>query len=156
MRFFTTEGPAQPEDHYGFAPLERWNLDEITTMIAQKKYFLLHTPRQSSKTTYLLALMAYLNQEGRYRAVYTNIESAQAVREDVVLGMTNVVQAIANSAAAELQIGELRLHDWHAALRETRGGSWRASGTAREVESEQRAAIDFAAGRVSMRSSATH
>lgn len=29
MRFFTTEGPVRPDDHYNLPPLSRWDLDEI-------------------------------------------------------------------------------------------------------------------------------
>jgi len=98
MRFFNTEGPVHPKDHYSLPPLHRWNLDEIRGLIDQKKYFLLHAPRQTGKTSCLLALVDALNQEGRYRAVYANLETAQAARENVVLAMTGVVQTIANSA----------------------------------------------------------
>ncbi|MCB1776456.1 MAG: AAA-like domain-containing protein [Candidatus Competibacteraceae bacterium] len=103
MRFFNTEGPNVAEDHYCLPPLARWDLDAILTLIDQKKYFLLHAPRQTGKTTCLLALADYLNREGRYRAVYANIEPAQAARERVEVGMAAVVQAIANSARWLLQ-----------------------------------------------------
>jgi hypothetical protein len=46
MRFFNTEGPNRAEDHYCLPPLERWDLAEILMLIGQKKYFLLHAPRQ--------------------------------------------------------------------------------------------------------------
>jgi hypothetical protein len=38
-----------------------------------KKYLLLHVPRQTGKTSRLLAFMEHHNREGRYRAVYANI-----------------------------------------------------------------------------------
>ena len=98
MRFFNTEGPVRPDRHYTLPPLSRWNLEEILDLIAQEKYFLLHAPRQTGKTSCLLALMEHLNREGRYRAVYVNIEAAQAAREQVALGLGAVVQAIANAA----------------------------------------------------------
>jgi hypothetical protein len=103
MRFFNTEGPVVPKDHYGLPPLQRWDLEEILTLIDQKKYFLLHAPRQTGKTTCLLALADHLNQGGRYRALYANIEAAQAARERVEPGMAAVVQVIANSARWRLQ-----------------------------------------------------
>ncbi|MFZ1829267.1 MAG: ATP-binding protein [Candidatus Competibacteraceae bacterium] len=103
MRFFNTEGPNVAEDHYSLPPLQRWDLEEILTLIDQKKYFLLHAPRQTGKTTCLLALADYLNREGRYRALYANIEAAQAARERVEAGMAAVVQVIANSARWSLQ-----------------------------------------------------
>jgi hypothetical protein len=103
MRFFTTEGPVRVEDHYSIPPLQRWDLDDVLRLIAQKKYFLLHAPRQTGKTSCLLALAEYLNREGRYRAVYVNIEAAQAAREDVALAMTGIVQTIAAEALWQLQ-----------------------------------------------------
>ena len=98
MRFFNTEGPVRPDLHYCLPPLHRWNLDDVLTLIERQKYFLLHAPRQTGKTTCLLALMEHLNREGRYRAVYANLETAQAARENVALAMTGLVQTIANSA----------------------------------------------------------
>ncbi len=87
MRFFTTEGPVRAEKHYCLAPLQRWNLEEVLGLIEQEKYFLLHAPRQTGKTTCLLALMEYLNREGRYRAVYANLRRrAEPTREDVARG----------------------------------------------------------------------
>ncbi|MCC7279682.1 MAG: ATP-binding protein, partial [Chromatiaceae bacterium] len=102
MRFFTTEGPVRPDDHYSLPPLSRWDLDEVLSLIDQKKYFLLHAPRQTGKTSCLLALAEHLNSEGRYRAVYANLEAAQAARENVALGIAAVVQAIANGAVLYL------------------------------------------------------
>jgi type II secretory pathway predicted ATPase ExeA len=102
MRFFNTEGPVVAEDHYCLPPLERWDLEDILTLIDQKKYFLLHAPRQTGKTTCLLALADYLNREGRYRAVYANIEPAQAARENVPMGMTAVVEQIARGARDQI------------------------------------------------------
>ena len=101
MRFFNTEGPVRPDDHYCLPPLQRWDLDEVLMLIQQKKYFLLHAPRQTGKTTCLLALMEFLNREGRYRAVYANLETAQAARENVTLAMADIVQTIAEAAARQ-------------------------------------------------------
>jgi type II secretory pathway predicted ATPase ExeA len=98
MRFFNTEGPVRSDEHYCLPPLTRWDLDEVLLLIEQKKYFLLHAPRQTGKTSCLLALADRLNAERRVRALYVNIESAQAAREDVALGMAAIVQSIANSA----------------------------------------------------------
>ena len=84
MRFFNTTGPVRPDDHYHVPPLDRLALDEVLTLIQQKKYFVLHAPRQTGKTSSLLALRDLLNAEGDYRCVYVNVEGGQALREDVV------------------------------------------------------------------------
>jgi hypothetical protein len=104
MRFFNTEGPVKADRHYCLAPLQRWNLEEILALIDQEKYFLLHAPRQTGKTTCLLALAEYLNRGGRYRAVYANLEPAQAYREAVDPGMAVVVEQV--SRGARDQIGD--------------------------------------------------
>ena len=49
MRFFNTEGPIDPEDHYFIAKRLDWG--EILELIERKKYFVLHAPRQSGKTS---------------------------------------------------------------------------------------------------------
>ena len=53
-RFFNTAGPNIPEDHYHIPSLERVDWEEIQRLIAQKRYFLLHAPRQTGKTSVLL------------------------------------------------------------------------------------------------------
>jgi type II secretory pathway predicted ATPase ExeA len=98
MRFFNTEGPVNCQDHYCLAPLSRLDMEDVMALIGQKKYFLLHAPRQTGKTTCLLALADYLNQSGQYHAVYANIEGAQAWRENVEQGMATVVTDIATWA----------------------------------------------------------
>ena len=110
MPFFNTEGPVRPGDHYCLPPLERWDLGEVLGLIEQKKYFLLHAPRQTGKTSCLLALMARLNAEGRYRAAYVNLETAQTAREDVGLGMRAICGAI--EASARLYLDDHRLPAW--------------------------------------------
>ncbi|MBK1648049.1 AAA-like domain-containing protein [Rhabdochromatium marinum] len=119
MRFFNTEGPVRPDDHYSVPPLSRWDLDEVLTLIEQKKYFLLHAPRQTGKTSCLLALMDHLNREGRYRTVYVNLETAQTAREDVALGMRAICGAI--EAAAQLYLHDERLAVWTEAAWSRRG-----------------------------------
>ena len=85
MRFFNTEGPVVAAEHYCIPPLDRVNLGEILTLIRRKRYFVLHAPRQTGKTSALLALRDLLNGDAAvdYRCVYVNVEAAQAMREDV-------------------------------------------------------------------------
>ena len=96
MRFFNTAGPVNCHDHYCLSPLERIDLPAIVALIDQKKYFVLHAPRQTGKTSCLLALMDYLNREGRYRCLYANVEVAQAARENVASGMRAILNEIAS------------------------------------------------------------
>ena len=103
MRFFNTAGPINPVDHYCLPPLLRFNLDEVLSLIAQKKYFVLHAPRQTGKTSCLLALMKYLNETGQYRALYANVESGQSSREDVRMAMQSILAEIGRRARTYLQ-----------------------------------------------------
>lgn len=91
MRFFNTAGPVNCQDHYCLPPLTRFDLSEILALITQKKYFVLHAPRQSGKTSCLLALREYLNNSGEYRSLYINVEAAQAAREDVENGIRSII-----------------------------------------------------------------
>jgi hypothetical protein len=102
MRFFNTAGPVRPEEHYCLPPLARFDLEEVLLLIEQKKYFVLHAPRQTGKTSSLLALMEYLNQEGTYRSLYFNVESGQAARENVAEGMRAILGELAISARDSL------------------------------------------------------
>lgn len=110
MRFFNTAGPVDAIRHYTLPPLSRIDLDDVLLLIEQQKYFVLHAPRQTGKTTVLLALMERLNREGRYRCLYVNIEGAQSARGNVTAGITTVVQNIA--AAAGRYLHDPRLTEW--------------------------------------------
>ncbi len=69
MRFFNTSGPIVAEDHYHVPPLSRLGMEELLELVEQKRYFGLHAPRQTGKTTALAALRELLNESGRHRCV---------------------------------------------------------------------------------------
>jgi type II secretory pathway predicted ATPase ExeA len=96
--FFNTEGPIIPQDHYHIDPLKRINLDEILSLIERKKYFVLHAPRQTGKTTLVKALMNYLNKRGYYKSLHVNIEAAQAARGNVKAGIHTVLERLIEDA----------------------------------------------------------
>ena len=64
MKTFNTAGPCIPSDHYmvPMAPIS----ETINKLIENKRYFLLHAPRQTGKTTLMLQLMEQINQRGKY------------------------------------------------------------------------------------------
>jgi len=103
MRFFNTEGPVKENLHYVLPPLDRISLQQVLSLIDSQRYFLLHAPRQTGKTTVLLALARHLNQTGRYRAVCTNVEAGQAHREDVAAATRVILRAIGSSAITQLK-----------------------------------------------------
>ena len=96
MRFFTTAGPIKPARHYCIPPLERLDLAAVLALIRDEKYFVLHAPRQTGKTSILLALRDLLNAEGIYRCVYVNVEGGQAAREDVERVTRTVLAGLAS------------------------------------------------------------
>ena len=95
-KFFNTAGPIQSDIHYNVNPLTRINLDEVIELIQQQKYFILHAPRQTGKTSCLLALWDYLNEQGDYIAVYANVEAGQAARNNIEEVVKGVCQRISN------------------------------------------------------------
>ncbi|MCP4686802.1 MAG: ATP-binding protein [Desulfobacterales bacterium] len=103
MRFFNTEGPVNIRKHYCLPPLERLKLQEVLRLLDQEKYFVLHAPRQTGKTSCLLALMAHLNTEGKYKCLYFNVEAAQGAREDVYRGIRSVLGEMAKRARLYLK-----------------------------------------------------
>ncbi len=114
MRFFNTTGPVVPADHYSLPPLERLNFNEVRTLIHDKRYFVLHAPRQTGKTSALLALRDRLNSgaEGDYRGVYINVEVGQAGREDVPRAMRAILNDLALQARFALRdefVADIRL-----------------------------------------------
>ena len=104
MRFFNTSGPVVAADHYCIPPLRRVNLGEVLALIAQKRYFVLHAPRQTGKTSALLALRDLLNggTAGAYRCVYVNVEIGQAARGNVERGMRAILGALGTRARRTL------------------------------------------------------
>ena len=125
MRFFNTSGPVVVADHYCVPPLERLNLNEIRRLIRDKRYFVMHAPRQTGKTSGLLALRDLLNAEGDYRCVYVNVEGGQAGRENAEQVTRTILAELASRARS---IGDefldgvwldiLTKYGPHAALRE--------------------------------------
>ena len=95
----------EAEEHYCIPPLERVDLDEILTLVARKKYFVLHAPRQTGKTSTLEALAKTLNSAGRYRCVYANIEVAQTAGEVVPEAMHSILDQLAGQARRMLDDG---------------------------------------------------
>ena len=100
MRFFNTEGPVRPDDHYAIAPLGRADVDELLGLIRAKRYFVLHAPRQTGKTSALIALRDLLNsgEVGDFRCVNVNVEVGQVARDDVAEGMRAILSSLGMSA----------------------------------------------------------
>ena len=75
----------------------------------------MHAPRQTGKTSILLALMDELNSSGRYRCLYINVEIGQSAREDVGAAMQAILGQLASRA--ERILGEQTVQEiWREAL----------------------------------------
>ncbi|MDR1513098.1 MAG: ATP-binding protein [Propionibacteriaceae bacterium] len=109
-RKFNTAGPGNPAEHYCIDPLSRVDWPDVRNLIDEKRYFVLHAPRQTGKTTTLLEIMGTLNAEGRYACVYANIEAGQAAGGDATQGMPTVAGDIA--ASIDLYTPGLSMEDW--------------------------------------------
>jgi hypothetical protein len=81
-KFFNTAGACVPSDHYTVSMTH--NFENLQQLIENKRYFILHAPRQTGKTTLMLQLMEHINKEDEYIALYVNVEVAQAWRNNVV------------------------------------------------------------------------
>ncbi len=95
-RFFNTAGPCVAERHYTIDPLSR--LQGVMELVDQQKYFILHASRQTGRSTTIIALMDLLNSEGKYIALYVNVETAQPFRNDVESANEVFMSAIDGSA----------------------------------------------------------
>ena len=100
MRFFNTEGPIRPDDHYAIPPLSRMDVDDLLELVNGKRYFVMHAPRQTGKTSALIALRDLLNsgEVGAFRCVDVNVEVGQVARDDVAEGMRAILGSLASSA----------------------------------------------------------
>ena len=114
-RFFNTAGPVRPQKNYCIPPLDRLELDDVLALIRDEKYFVLHAPRQTGKTSALLALRDLLNSRGAYRCVYANVEAGQAAREDMERALRAVFSEL--EIQASITLGDESLASlWRGAL----------------------------------------
>ncbi|MDJ0798610.1 MAG: AAA family ATPase [Calothrix sp. MO_167.B12] len=79
-RWFNTAGPCKPDKHYMLPPTSR--LPDLETLIEQESYFVVHAPRQTGKTTAMLALAQQLTASGRYASVMVSVEVGSAFNND--------------------------------------------------------------------------
>ena len=100
MRFFNTEGPVRPDKHYAIPPLDRVDIDEFLGPIRAERYFVLHAPRQTDKTSALIALRDLLNSgaAGNFRCVDVNVEVGQVARDDTACGLRAILGSLAENA----------------------------------------------------------
>lgn len=89
---FCLAGPIDPQRHYFIPKRLDWQL--LNTLIENREYFVLHAPRQSGKKTAVREFMAHINAEGRYYALFINVESAQAARDNIIQALIAIVELL--------------------------------------------------------------
>jgi hypothetical protein len=71
-RHFNTAGPCDPDIHYMLPPLAR--LPSLVDLVEQRTYFVVHAPRQTGKTTAMLAFAKQLTAAGKFSAIMMSAE----------------------------------------------------------------------------------
>jgi hypothetical protein len=79
-RWFNIAGPCQADKNYMLSATNR--LPDWEMLIEQESYFIVHAPRQTGKTTAMLALAEQLTATGRYAAVMVSAEVGSAFNHD--------------------------------------------------------------------------
>ena len=96
-KFFNTAGPCIPAKHYMLPALDR--LPEIRHLVGMERYFVIHAPRQTGKTTALKALVREINAKGDMAALYCTLETLQNAK-DVENAMPKFKRLLLRSASA--------------------------------------------------------
>ncbi|MFI6630665.1 ATP-binding protein [Nonomuraea fuscirosea] len=91
-KYFNTTGPCDPRLHYMLPPTPR--LPEARTLIEMDRYFVLHAPRQTGKTTMLRTLAADLTAEGDIAALTFSCERAGTTGDDIGAAETILLQSM--------------------------------------------------------------
>ncbi len=99
-KFFNCSGACIPEEHYMVDV--RPQFQRLQTLVDEKRYFIMHAPRQTGKTTLIMQFVKHLNAQNQYIALYVNIESGQALRNQVERVNNLVISAMEIAAQISL------------------------------------------------------
>jgi hypothetical protein len=108
-RWFNTTGPCRPELHYMLSPTAR--LPKLEQVIEQQNYFVIHAPRQTGKTTAMLALAKELTSTDRFIAIMVSAEVGSPFSQDVGKAESAVLASWQLATKARLP-AELQPTDW--------------------------------------------
>lgn len=120
MKFFNTGGPCDPNYHYMLPAAARLREENVMRLIETQSYFVVHAPRQTGKTTAMLALARELTESGKYTAAVLTMEVGAGLPGDL--------------GAAELAI----LGEWRWALADQLPVELHPSGWAEDAPPGQR------------------
>ncbi len=99
-RWFNIAGPCQADIHYMLSATAR--LPDLEQIIEQRSYFVIHAPRQTGKTTAMLALAKQLTLSGRYTAVMVSAEVGSAFNHDVGVAEVAMLETWRDTIAVRL------------------------------------------------------
>ncbi len=99
-RWFNIAGPCQSDIHYMLSATAR--LPDLEQIIEQRSYFVIHAPRQTGKTTAMLALAKQLTESGRYTAVMVSAEVGSAFNHDVGVAEVAMLETWRDTIAVRL------------------------------------------------------
>ena len=100
MRFFNTAGPCVEAWHYMLPAAER--LPDAPLLVERGMYFVVHAPRQTGKTTTLMALARQLTAAGKHAALHFSCEAGEVPADDYVEAQRAVLASMRLSARAML------------------------------------------------------
>ena len=95
MRYFNTSGPCVPGRDYMLPPEPR--LPDALELIMLGRFFVVHAPRQTGKTTTLAALARDLNEGGQYAAVLFSCGRVREIGDDVGAAEDLILHEIAEA-----------------------------------------------------------
>jgi type II secretory pathway predicted ATPase ExeA len=99
-RWFNIAGPCQADIHYMLSPVNR--MPNLEQLIEQRSYFVIHAPRQTGKTTAMLALAQQLRNSGRYTSVMVSAEVGVPFSHDPGAAENAILAAWRASARLDL------------------------------------------------------
>jgi hypothetical protein len=108
-RWFNTAGPCKANIHYMLPPTQR--LPQLERLIAQESYFVLHAPRQTGKSTAMLALAQQLTESGRYASIMVSAELGSPFNNDPATAEATILSSWRSAARVYLP-PELRPPEW--------------------------------------------
>ncbi|MDR1296979.1 MAG: AAA-like domain-containing protein [Deltaproteobacteria bacterium] len=101
IKTFNTIGPCNASDHYLLPVLSR--LPIIEKMVNKKENFIIHSPRQSGKTTFLNFLTDKINEDGQRYAINCSLANLRDItdRHDASTEIITQINAAMTSSIVE-------------------------------------------------------
>jgi hypothetical protein len=96
-KYFNTTGPCDPQLHYMLPPTPR--IPQARVLIDMDRYFVLHAPRQTGKTTALRTMASELTAEGAIAALMFSCERAKAAGDDYAAAESLLLDSLRQAAA---------------------------------------------------------